>query len=92
MQEFIKLDIGEIEDSNTAFNKQATVIAKMPIKEWQKIRKKSQLGMLYGVDISNEVYRKSDRKIKAYNPVVEDRTKAKAGIKTIELTYYWNET
>ena len=85
------IKIGEIENSYTAYNKQATCILKIPASVWRKYRAEGNLGFLYGVDVSNYVYRTSNFKIKAYNPVVSDRARAKNGIKTIELTYYWNE-
>ena len=60
------------------------VTVTMDAKAWTKARSKG-LGMLYGIDISNAVYREYG--IKAYNPTVADRDRAKAGIKTIQLYY-----
>lgn len=59
----------------------------MPVKTWQKYRKEKELGHLYGVQISNLVHH-ADPDVAAYCPTVDDKTNAKAGIKTIKLTYY----
>ena len=68
-----------------------TVKITMDVKNWNSARA-SGLGSLYGIDVSNAVYREYG--VKAYNPIVSDRLKAKGGIKLIELSYYdtdWNE-
>jgi hypothetical protein len=49
---------------------------------WEKQNK----GMLYGVDISNEVYRLHPD-IMAHCPSVDDTARAKNGFKTISLRY-----
>jgi len=54
-------------------------------KEWAKVRNAGQLGMLYGVDISNAIYKLAG--VKASNPTVDDSAKARNGIKLIALTY-----
>jgi hypothetical protein len=64
----------------------ATVYIQMDAKLWHEVKKNRQLGYLYGVTISNEVYR-SNKDIKAYNPSVDDRKRANNGIKYITLTY-----
>lgn len=60
----------------------ATVTVTMDKKEWTKANK----GMLYGVDISNEIYRRYPD-IYATCPTVGDNQSATKGIKTITLTY-----
>ena len=62
-----------------------SVKVSMPIGAWNTARALSQLGHLYGVDISNAVYRSSG--VKASMPTVDDSARAKGGIKVIELTY-----
>ncbi len=86
-----QVDIGEIRNSYTAYDKQATCFLKIPVSVWRRYRDKGNLGVLYGIDVSNYIYKASNFKIKAYNPVVDDRQRARKGIKTIELTYYWYE-
>jgi hypothetical protein len=61
------------------------VRVRMDAKEWLKIKKQNGLGMLYGVDISNEVH--SQTGIKAYNPSVSDQDRAQGGIKWLTLYY-----
>src|SRR5580698_8556167 len=63
-----------------------SVTVKMPIKVWSAMKRRGQLGTLYGVDISNEVYRTHG--VPAHNPSVDDSKRATQGIKTIKLTYY----
>ena len=60
------------------------VYVSMDVKDWNKARKQS-LGQLYGIDISNEVYR--EHGVAASNPTVDDRRKARNGIKYLTLTY-----
>ncbi|CAM6004839.1 unnamed protein product [Sphagnum balticum] len=62
-----------------------TVKVTMDAKAWLECKAKGQLGSLYGVDISNAVYRLSG--VKASCPIVSDRDRAKNGIKVLELTY-----
>lgn len=59
----------------------------MPVAEWTKYRKSGNLGQLYGLEISNAVYRVNDA-ICASNPMVDDRQRAKQGVKTLTLTYF----
>lgn len=67
------------------------VVVKLDSKAWTKLRTKGQLGQLYGVDISNEVYKLTNQLVPAYNPTVSDRDRAKNGIKTIRLSYYFKD-
>lgn len=62
-----------------------TVKVTMPAKEWLACKAKGQLGALYGVDISNQVYREFG--VQASNPIVADDMRAKGGIKVLELSY-----
>lgn len=69
-----------------------TVIVSIDAKLWAKAKAKGQLGELYGIDISNAVFREYG--VKAYMPSVSDRRRASKGIKRIELTYLdasWRE-
>lgn len=53
---------------------------------WHEQRAKGQLGMLYGVDISNAIgAMRSD--VKAYHPTVSDKARATGGYKTVILWY-----
>lgn len=54
-----------------------------------KIWRKADKGALYGIDVSNEVFRQYG--VKAYNPSVSDRDRASGGLKWIDL-YYIDET
>lgn len=69
----------------------ATVNVEVDAKYWSALKKKNQLGMLYGVDISNEVYRLSSQLIPAHNPMVDHNRNAKNGIKTISLQYHFKD-
>jgi hypothetical protein len=64
----------------------ATVTVTMDAKTWRKQRDRGALGVLYSVDISNAVYRMHPG-IHATSPIVSDRKRAKAGLKTVELQY-----
>ncbi len=66
--------------------KQAIVHVEVDAKRWHEYKARRNLGQLYGVDISNAVY-KADRRIHATNPTVSDRERAKGGIKRITLYY-----
>ena len=61
------------------------VIVTMSGFQWTITRDKGGLGGLYGVDISNTVYREYG--VMACNPTVKDTDRAKNGLKTIELIY-----
>lgn len=60
----------------------ATVLVNMDAADW----KKSDKGTLYGIDISNAVYRLNDR-VYAYNPSVDDTRIVRNGRKYLTLTY-----
>lgn len=66
------------------------VVVTLPVKLWTKYRNSKALGQLYGIEICNAVYAIS-RHIPAHNPTVSDTAKAKAGVKTIRLSYYLND-
>lgn len=63
------------------------VCVTIDVKAWNKIKKAQALGQLYGIDISNAVYA-INQKIPAVHPSVDDSARAKAGVKTIRLTYF----
>lgn len=67
------------------------VYVQMDSKEWTKIKNKKQLGHLYGVAISNEVYRIMHKSVVAWNPSVDDSRRASKGIKTLVLRYPMTE-
>lgn len=58
-----------------------TVMVRISKKDWEKANK----GVLYGVDITNEVYK--TRKNIMPCPTVSDKTRAKNGFKYITLHY-----
>lgn len=58
---------------------------RLDAKEWAKMRSKGQLGQLYGIDVSNAAYRQYG--VKAHNPTVSDKARARGGIKWIDLYY-----
>jgi hypothetical protein len=64
-----------------------TVMVTIDSRAWNDFRKNGHLGQLYGIDISNEVYRTYG--VKAHNPTVNESIKVKTGTTTkiIELTY-----
>ena len=56
----------------------------MTTKAWNEAKK--DLGYLFGIEISNYIYREYG--VKAYNPMVDGiRDKSKKGIKYLSLTY-----
>lgn len=63
---------------------QVCVRIRMDAKAWRKADK----GALYGIDVSNEVYRRHG--VKACEPTVADRDRASGGLKWIDL-YYTDE-
>ena len=75
----------EIVRVNRVSSELVQVLVRMDAKAWAKYRAQSDLGHLYGVAISNAVYR--DFGVKAYCPMVGDKANARKGIKSIELTY-----
>jgi hypothetical protein len=54
-------------------------------REWTKLAKQGALGHLYGVDISNAIYKLAG--VKALYPTVDATAKARNGIKLLSLTY-----
>lgn len=60
-------------------------------KEFAKIKRHNQLGQLFGIDLSNEVYRLTNGKIPASNPSVDYSKPARKGIKTLKLTYFFRD-
>ena len=62
------------------------VLVTMEAKLWGKYKRSGWLGSLYGIDISNAVYKLEG--IKAICPSVGDRDRAINGYKTISLCYY----
>lgn len=67
-----------------------TALVEMDVKAWTKIRNAGHLGQLYGVDISNHIHG-LDQNIPAHCPTVDDKGKARKGIKFIRLTYKLND-
>ena len=66
---------------------EVSVIVHVEAARWHKLAKQGNLGQLYGVDISNAVYR-FNSSIPASMPTVDDRSRAKRGFKRITLTYH----
>jgi hypothetical protein len=62
------------------------VNVEMNVSVW----KAQDKGMLYGVDISNQVGQKYPE-VNAWNPSVDDSQRARKGWKTIRLTYLLKE-
>jgi hypothetical protein len=61
------------------------VTVTMDAKEFNKAKKQG-LGQLFGIDISNHVFREYG--IKAYNPSVDGiKSRAVQGVKTLQLYY-----
>jgi hypothetical protein len=54
-------------------------------KYWTKLKNKGDLGSLYGVDISNEVFRTYG--VQAYNPTVSANKRCRMGFKWVHLYY-----
>jgi len=80
-----------MQSSNTGYKVETNVTIQIDAKEFAKLKAKGHLGQLYGIDVSNEVYRLSGRAVRAHNPSVDDTRKASKGIKTISLTYYQDD-
>jgi hypothetical protein len=67
------------------YNDQVKVRVRVDAKYWNGMKKRGQLGCLYGIDISNECYKVHG--VKAYNPTVSDKDRASGGLKWITLYY-----
>lgn len=67
------------------------VFVNVDSKYWAKLKSKSNLGQLYGVDISNEVYRIVNKSFNTYCPSVSDDARASKGVKKIILSYTMTE-
>jgi hypothetical protein len=59
-------------------------------KYWHKLNKTGNLGNLYGIDIGNKLARDYNLCFFA-TPMVDDSRRAKAGIKSITLTYFFKD-
>jgi hypothetical protein len=82
-----KFNIMSITDRDDEYGLSYTyVTVTMLSKDWLAIKRRGGLGMLYGVDICNVLYR--EHGIPAINPTVDDAWRGKRGIKTIRLTFY----
>ena len=71
---------------------QVKVRVRVDAKYWNNMKKRGQLGCLYGVDISNECYKVHG--VRAYNPSVSDKYRASGGLKWVTLYYtdpVWSE-
>lgn len=68
----------------------ADVVAEFQAKDWTRAKAKGGLGALY-LDVSNEVYRLTNRLVPAWNPSVSHDARAKSGIKTVRLSYYFRD-
>lgn len=92
MQEFsIKSIIAKTHDQSFGGQKwRVEIEISIDAKLWRKYKDRKNLGMLYGVDISNAVYR-INHNIPASCPTVDDRRRAANGVKTIKLTYFLND-
>jgi hypothetical protein len=62
------------------------VLIRIPVKVWNAYRKQKDLGYLYGVAVSNAVYR-LNQNIPASHPIVNDNARASKGWKNIKLSY-----
>lgn len=69
----------------------AVVSVEVEAKYWKALQKAKNLGQLYGIDISNQVYALSKGLIPASHPTVSDEKNARNGIKTVVLTYYFQD-
>lgn len=69
----------------------AKVTVSIDSKLWAKIKKQKQLGQLYGIDISNAVYKLMNGSISAIRPSVDDKSRASNGVKSITLNYSMNQ-
>lgn len=78
--------LGVIERQDEYGNAYTNVRVSIEAKAWHRAKRQGQLGMLYGVDISNAVHRSHG--VPAYNPTVSDKERARNGIKYVTLTYY----
>lgn len=59
-------------------------------KEYASIKRKGALGQLFGIDLSNDIYRLNNN-IPASNPSVDNSKPARHGIKVLRLTYYFRD-
>lgn len=65
---------------------EVSVSRRIAAKAWAQLKKRGALGLLYGVDVSNAVYRLNSG-IPARCPTVDDSARASKGFKTIRLIY-----
>lgn len=78
-----------LRDSNSmGYKAELNVTVEIDAKTWHKAKKVGNLGMIYNVDIGNDLFR--DYNYPAYFPMVSDKRRAKNGIKTVELTFFTN--
>jgi hypothetical protein len=72
--------------SQFGFETTVSVSFKIDVKEWNRLRKARQLGSLYNTDLSNYLSRKGVLRFYAV-PSVDDRRRAKDGVKTIHVSF-----
>ncbi len=85
-----KIIAATVAASNTGYKVECIVKVDVDAAFWTKAKRTGQLGALYGIDISNEVYRLSRRLVPAWNPMVDDKRRASDGVKRITLTYHFD--
>lgn len=66
------------------------VTISIAVDYWKELQRTGQLGVLYGIDVSNEIYRRHSD-VYATNPTVSDRDRARKGFKIIRMTYMTNQ-
>lgn len=87
----IKSITGRVHDTSSGgYPWKIEVTIQVDAKYWAKLKAKRNLGMLYGVDVSNAVYAINEN-IPAHNPMVSDSARASKGFKTIQLTYFLSD-
>jgi hypothetical protein len=77
--------------SDTAYAAVTKVTVKMDSAEFLKMKRQGQFGQLFGIDISNEVYRLSGGAVHASHPSVDFAKRASNGIKWITLKYFQDD-
>ena len=58
--------------------------------QWHALKKKNQLGQLYGVDISNALFRSGYDKHGYSVPQIDDKRRCKGNIKSVVYTVFFN--
>lgn len=89
--ENFKITHATLRESHTGYKLEANITIEVDAAYWKRLQKAGNLGQLYGIDVSNAVYALTNKLVPAWNPSVDHRSNARKGIKTVKLTYYFDD-